>query len=122
MKASALLKNKFDLHSLTAFVSLQGNDFQVIKKNTVVMNYGLTSHVVADYYSKILTEKLDPPAMIVHSDIACPMILMLTTIMIRNYFRLLKRKLKKKKFQLFMIIKFSINSSDLQTKKKRTSL
>lgn len=115
-------KNKFELLSLAAFISLKKNNFKIIKLNSDVKDYGLTFHLVADYDNKILRDKLDPPAETFHAYILCPMILMFMTKMMRRFFRLdLSRKLKKKKFRLLMIMKISINLSDLQTKKKRTS-
>ncbi|WP_332454404.1 hypothetical protein [Chryseobacterium aquaticum] len=115
-------KNKFDLLSVAAFNSPRENNFKILKVNTRVQDYGLTFHLVEDYDSKILRDKLDPPSETLHAYILCPMILMLIAIMMQRYFRLdLNRKLKKKKFRLFMIMKFSINLSDLQTKRKRTS-
>jgi hypothetical protein len=120
MKAIVLLKNKFDLLSLATFISPQRNSFKIIKVNTDVKNHGLTFYLVADYDSKILGDKLNPTVETFHAYILCPMILMLITVMMRRYFRLgLNSKLKKKKFRLLMIMKFSINSSDLRTKKKR---
>ncbi|AZA56978.1 hypothetical protein [Chryseobacterium shandongense] len=112
-------KNKFELISLAAFISPKENNFKIIKVNTDVKDHGLTFHFVADYDSQILRDKLDPPAETLHAYIVCPMILMFIIIMMRRYFRLdLSRKLKKKKFRLLMIMKFSINLSNLQTKKK----
>lgn len=112
-------KNKFDLLSVPAFNIPRENNFKILKVNTGVKDYGLTFHLVADYDSKILRDKLDPPSETLHPYILCPMILMLITIMMKRYFRLdLSRQLKKKKFRLLMIMKFSINLSNLQTKKK----
>ncbi|OPB98008.1 hypothetical protein [Elizabethkingia occulta] len=122
MLAIALFKNKFDLPSSATFISLQGKKNQVINVNATVEDHGLTFHLVTDYDSKILSDKLDPTTMTVHPYVLFPMILMFIKIMMRWCFRLdLNSNLKKKKFRLLMIIKFSINSSDLQIKKKYTS-